>query len=47
VTATRDGYSESGKYCREFYQTVSIGGRTEDAYGVACLQPDGDWRIVQ
>ena len=47
VTATRDGYSESGNYCREFYQTVSIGGRTEDAYGVACRQEDGVWRIVQ
>lgn len=47
VTPTRDGYTESGNYCREYYQTVSIGGRTEDAYGVACRQPDGDWRIVQ
>jgi surface antigen len=47
VTATRDGYSESGKYCREFYQTVSIGGKTENAYGVACRQPDGSWQIVQ
>ena len=47
VTATRDGYSESGKYCREYYQTVSVGGRTQDAYGVACMQPDGAWRIVQ
>jgi len=47
VTPTRDGYSQSGSYCREFYQTVSIGGKTEDAYGVACRQPDGAWRIVE
>jgi surface antigen len=47
TTATRDGYSESGKYCREFYQTISIGGRTEEAYGTACQQPDGDWQLVQ
>lgn len=47
VTVTRDGYSESGKYCREFYQTVSIGSRTENAYGVACRKPDGAWQIVQ
>jgi surface antigen len=47
VTPTRDGYSESGNSCREFYQTVSIGGKTEDAYGVACRQPDGTWRIVE
>ena len=47
ITPVRDGYAESGSYCREFYQTVEIGGRTEDAYGVACRQPDGTWRIVQ
>lgn len=47
VTPTRDGYAQSGAYCREFYQTVSIGGRSEDAYGQACQQPDGSWRIVQ
>ena len=46
IAATRDGYSASGEYCREFYQTVSIGGRTQDAYGVACRQPDGAWRII-
>lgn len=47
VTPTRDGTSDSGNYCREFYETVAIGGKTEDAYGVACRQPDGSWRIVQ
>lgn len=47
ITPTRDGYSESGSYCREFNQTVTIGGKTEDAYGVACRQPDGTWRIVE
>lgn len=45
--ATRDGYSESGKYCREFYQTISIGNRTEEAYGTACRQPDGSWQLVR
>lgn len=47
VTATRDGYSDSGNYCREFNETVTIGGKTQDAYGVACRQPDGTWRIVE
>jgi len=46
ITPTRDGYSASGNYCREFYQTVSIGGRTENAYGTACQQPDGSWQIL-
>lgn len=47
ITPTRDGYSDTGEYCREFYQTVNIDGKTQDAYGVACQQPDGTWRIVQ
>lgn len=47
ITPTRDGYTESGNYCREFYQTITIDGKTEDAYGVACRQPDGKWRIVE
>ena len=47
VTPVRDGTSGAGEYCREFQQTVNIGGRSEEAYGVACQQPDGSWRIVQ
>lgn len=33
-------------YCREYQQTVIIGGQAQDAYGKACRQPDGSWRIV-
>lgn len=47
VVPTRDGYTEAGNYCREFQQTVSIGGRSEQAYGTACRQPDGTWRIIE
>jgi 17 kDa outer membrane surface antigen len=46
VTATRDGTSSSNRYCREFQKTVTIGGRTEQAYGTACMQPDGAWEVV-
>ena len=47
ITPTRDGTSASGQYCREFQQTITVGGRTEQAYGIACRQPDGSWRIMQ
>lgn len=47
VTPMRDGTSASGSYCREFQQTVTIGGKTERAYGTACRQPDGSWQIVK
>ncbi len=46
VVAVKDGYTASGRYCREFQQTVHIGGRDETAYGTACQQPDGSWEIV-
>ncbi len=46
VTVTRDGTTTSGRYCREYQQEVTIGGRTERAYGTACQQPDGSWEII-
>jgi surface antigen len=47
VTPTRDGYSTAGRYCREYKQTIYVGGREETAVGQACQQPDGTWQIVQ
>lgn len=46
VVATKEGYTASGVQCREFQNTVYIGGKEETAYGTACLQPDGSWKIV-
>jgi 17 kDa outer membrane surface antigen len=46
VTPVREGTTSAGRYCREFQQTVTIGGKTEHAYGTACQQPDGAWEIV-
>ncbi len=45
VTPTREGTSSTGEYCREFQQTVVIGGQEEQAYGNACRRPDGSWEI--
>lgn len=47
VTPIRSGRDQQGRTCREFHQTVTIGGYAEDAYGVACLDDSGAWRIVQ
>jgi surface antigen len=46
VTPVRTFRTPQGQYCREFQQTVTIEGRTEQAYGTACRQPDGTWKIV-
>ncbi|AEP09130.1 RT0821/Lpp0805 family surface protein [Micavibrio aeruginosavorus] len=45
-TATRDGYSDSNRYCREYQQTINVGGRKETGYGTACQKPNGDWEII-
>ena len=36
-----------GQNCREFTQTVRIGGKDQQAFGKACRQSDGSWKIVQ
>ena len=46
ITPIRDGRDNSGNYCREYQQTVYVGGKAERANGTACQQPDGTWRIV-
>jgi surface antigen len=43
-TPTRT-YQSGGQYCREFNQTISVGGKTERAFGTACRMPDGSWQI--
>lgn len=45
VTAVRDGYTQTGRYCREYQTRVTVGGREQVAYGVACQQADGQWEI--
>lgn len=47
-TVVPQGYYQTanGQYCREFSQTITVAGRTQEGYGTACRQPDGTWRIV-
>jgi len=45
VVATREGHAASGAYCREFQQTITVGGETRQGYGTACREPDGQWRL--
>ncbi len=47
VTPQRTFQTAGGTYCREYQQTVRIGGHREDAYGTACRQPDGAWQVVR
>ncbi|MBB4265218.1 RT0821/Lpp0805 family surface protein [Roseospira visakhapatnamensis] len=45
-TPLRDGYTNTGRYCRQFRTTVTIGGRLEDATGTACRNSRGEWEII-
>ncbi len=38
--------TNDGRYCREYQNTVKVGGNRQSSYGTACQQPDGSWEIV-
>ena len=48
-TVTPQEYYQTagGSYCREYTQTIKIGGRVEEGVGTACRNEDGTWTIKQ
>ncbi len=46
ITPTNTYQNASGEYCREYQQTVVINGSEQQAYGHACRQADGSWKIT-
>jgi len=47
ITPTETYETDGGRYCREFHQTVTIGGEEVEAYGTACRNEDGSWEIAR
>ncbi len=47
ITPSNYYQSANGQYCREYSQSISVGGQMSQGYGTACRQPDGTWQIVQ
>lgn len=45
ITPTNFYQTNTGQYCREYQQTITVGGKTQNGYGTACRQPDGSWEI--
>ena len=35
----------NGAICREFLQVIMVGDEVESAYGVACREPAGTWKL--
>src|SRR5919109_5238113 len=46
VTPIRTYQTATGQYCREYTQTITVGGERHQSYGTACRQPDGSWKTV-
>ncbi|HKK14455.1 MAG TPA: RT0821/Lpp0805 family surface protein [Gammaproteobacteria bacterium] len=46
MTPTQTFKNNQDQYCREYTTKVNIGGETKTAYGTACRQPDGTWKVV-
>ena len=46
VTPLNSYRDASGRYCRDFRQTVSVDGQTETANGTACRNEEGNWAVV-
>lgn len=47
IEPTETYQRDDGQYCREYHHTIYIGDEPKDAYGTACRQPDGSWKIVE
>ena len=47
VTPSNYYQNSQGQYCREYSQTIVVGGQKQDGFGKACRQPDGSWQITQ
>jgi surface antigen len=47
ITPSNYYQANNGAYCREYNQTINVGGQMSNGYGRACRQPDGTWQIVQ
>jgi surface antigen len=46
ITPTRSGTDNGGRVCREYSQTIYVGGKSQSGYGTACQQSDGSWQVV-
>jgi surface antigen len=45
ITPTKTYQLANGQYCREYRQTITVGGEPQTSSGTACRQADGSWKI--
>ena len=39
--------SADGLFCRDYDMSITVDGRTQNAYGTACRGVTGEWRVVE
>jgi len=47
ITPAAPYRTQNGQYCREYNQTIVVGGQKQSGHGTACREPDGSWKIVE
>jgi len=46
IASAASAMAGDNSYCREFTKNIIIDGKKQNAYGTACLQEDGSWKIA-
>ncbi len=46
VIPNRTYVNNNGQNCREYTQTIKIGGKVQEGFGKACRRSDGSWEII-
>lgn len=46
LTPTRTYQDADGRYCRDYRQTITLGGQEHQGNGSACREPDAVWHIM-
>lgn len=47
ITPSNYYQTASGQYCREYTQTINVGGKNVQGHGTACREQDGSWKIIE
>lgn len=47
ITPQKYYQASNGQYCREYTQTIKVGGKVQEGVGTACRNEDGTWQIKE
>jgi surface antigen len=47
ITPSKYYQTSGGQYCREYTQSIKVGGKVQEGVGTACRNEDGSWQIKE